>query len=377
MIPITTLLALLWLHFAAGNSDISYRALKFGSTSSDYITYQPNMAPLQNAFSVCFWARSLRTSGNCGPHIISYEGDGFSNEIIVSDEGGCNYIFGLNFGLSSKHSVPSGTWFHYCYTWSYSSRTQKVYLNGQMIGSRSTPSGRTLRNGGYLALGNDAGTNGRSMSSSYIFGGELYKLNLFSKELSSSEVLEMSRDKCSEIELTYGDVRSITWEEILQRSRNGDVREIDSGCLQKELQQMKVKLNETVEELRNTSQLLNETRSELSRVTEEKDLCRTKLATSEENLNTTTSKIQEALEELERKKEDLIRITTSLNQTQTELDQVRALLEKANNTPPDCPLNSTITSYWDLLYSEDYFGDVISSEKLEVLYKSVEKLGKY
>ena len=371
----TALLAIFLLPLSAGNPYQNYRALKFGNAASDYIVYQPNMAPLQNAFSVCFWARSLRRLGHCGPHIISYEGNGFSNEIIVSDEGGCNHIFGSNFDLSSKHSVPSGTWFHYCYTWSYSSLTQKVYLNGQLIGSRSTPSGRTLRDGGYLMLGNDAGYNGRSMSDSYIFGGELYKLNLFSKELSSSEVLEMSRDKCTETELTYGDVRSIKWEELLQRSRNGNVREIDSGC-NAETGRLWVRLSETLEELRNSSQLLNETKLELREVKEEKDLCRTNLATSEENLNTTMTKVEEALEELERKKEDLIRITTSLNQTQTELDQVRKLLEKANNTPPDCPLNTTITSYWDLLYSEDYFGDVISSEKLEVLYKSVEKLGK-
>ena len=354
----------------------------------------------------------------------------------------------------------------------------RVYLNGREIGSLSTSSSRRLGTGGYLVIGNDQnGSPGSGMGTPWIFGGELYKLNLFSKELSSSEVLEMSRDKCSEIELTYGEVRSIKWEEILQRSRNGDVREIDSGCIspRERLQQSEVKLNETLEELKNTSQLLNETRSELGRVKEdkaaknaelviaeqqlnetledlaqtrtnldtkeqqlnetledlaqtrtnlaskeqqlnetleelaqtrkekeehetsldtkrqhlnetldelestenEKDMCHTDLATSEENLNTTTTEKEEALEELERKKEDLIRITTSLNQTQTELDHVRKLLEKANNTPPDCPLNSTITSYWDLLYSEDYFGDVISSEKLEVLYKSVEKLGKY
>ena len=347
---------------------------------SDYIMYRPDMGPLQNAFSVCSWVRSLNT--NYYPTWMSYAVSGSTNEIFVSADGYYNIIFGsYTVNLQSRLSGLAGTWYHYCMTWNYLSRTRRIYLNGQQIHTTTTSSGRRLPTGGYLVIGNDQngddpGTSG--FGADYIFGGELYKLNLFSKELSSSEVLEMSRDKCSEIELTYGDVRSIKWEEILQRSRNGDVREIDSGCREVIIRrQNEVKLNETLEELRNTSQLLNETRSELSRVTEEKDLCRTKLATSEENLNTTTSKIQEALEELERKKEDLIRITASLNQTQTELDQVRALLEKANNTPPDCPLNSTITSYWDLLYSEDYFGDVISSEKLEVLYKSVEKLGKY
>ena len=346
---------------------------------SDYIMYQPNMGPLQNVFSVCSWVRSLNT--NSRPTWMSYAVGSSDNEIFVSADGTYNQIFSSHSAnLRSHFSGLARNWYHYCMTWNYSSRTRRIYLNGRQIDSTTTSSGRRLTTGGYLVLGNDQ--NGRNpgpsgFGSDYIFGGELYKLNLFSKELSSSEVLEMSRDKCTEIELTYGDVRSIKWEEIIQRSRNGNVREIDSGCEDVIIRrQMEVKLNETLEELRNSKQLLNETRAELSQEKEEKDLCRTKLATSEENLNTTMIKVEEALEELERKKEDLIRITTSLNQTQTELDQVRKLLEKANNTPPDCPLNSTITSYWDLLYSEDYFGDVISSEKLEVLYKSVEKLGK-
>ena len=490
---LTTILLPLLLDVTVGERQ--YKVLKFGNSISDYIMYRPDMGPLQNAFSVCSWVRSLNT--NSHPTWMSYAVSGSDNEVFVSADGYFNMIFdSYNVYLQSHLSGLAGTWYHYCMTWNYSSRTRRIYLNGQQIHTTTTSSGRRLPTGGYLVIGNDQngddpGTSG--FGADYIFGGELYKLNLFSKELSSSEVLEMSRDKCSEIELTYGDVRSIKWEEILQRSRNGDVREIASGCSASELWD---KLSETLEELRNSSQLLNETRSELARVKEEKaakdtemvrreqqlnetledlaqtrinfdtkeqqlnetledlaqtrtnlatkeqqlnetledlaqtrtnlktneqqlnetlealaqtrkekeahetsldtkrqhlnetldelestenekDMCHTDLVTAEENLNTTTTEKEEALEELERKKEDLIRITTTLNQTQTELDHVRKLLEKANNTPPDCPLNSTITSYWDLLYSEDYFGDVISSEKLEVLYKSVEKLGKY
>ena len=68
------------------------------------------------------------------------------------------------------------------------------------------------------------------MKTTDIFGGELFKLNFYSKELSSTEVLEMARDKCTEVEETYGAVRSIKWEDILLKTRNGDVTEIDSGC---------------------------------------------------------------------------------------------------------------------------------------------------
>ena len=183
------------------------------------------MKPLQNAFSICSWVKSLRSSGS--PSWLSYAAGSSANEILISDHGNYNHIFNSGWDLQSYFTVPSGTWYHYCYTWSSSSRTQKVYLNGQEIGSRSTASGRNLLTDGYLVIGNDQnGSPGKGMGSEYIFGGELYKLNFFSKELSSSEVQEMAKGMCSEVERTYGDVRSIKWEDILQRERNGDVTEV-------------------------------------------------------------------------------------------------------------------------------------------------------
>ena len=122
-----------------------YKALKFGNSLPDYIIYKPNMEPLQNAFSVCSWVRGLRSSGS--PTWLSYAVVSVDNEITISDDGEYNYVFGDNLDLKSKlSSVPLGTWYHYCYTWSMSSQTQKVYFNGQVIGSRSSSSGRLFSN---------------------------------------------------------------------------------------------------------------------------------------------------------------------------------------------------------------------------------------
>ena len=204
-----------------------HKALKFGNDLPDYIIYQQNMKPLQNAFSICSWVKSLRSSGH--PCWLSYAVGSSINEVLISDDGVYQFMFDSSLGaLRSKFSdVPSGTWYHYCCTWSSSSRAHKVYLNGQEIGSRSTASGRNLLTDGYLVIGNDQnGSPGEGMGSEYIFGGELYELNFFSKELSNSEVQEMAKGMCSEAEGTYGDVRSIKWEDILQRERNGDVTEV-------------------------------------------------------------------------------------------------------------------------------------------------------
>ncbi|KAL5252048.1 hypothetical protein ACHWQZ_G015006 [Mnemiopsis leidyi] len=199
----TTLLTLL-LNVAVG--DRQYKALKFGNSVPDYIIYKPDMGPLQNAFSVCSWVKSLRTATSGAPSWFSYAVNGTTNEILISDDGGYNHIFDTGWNLGSHFSglSGSGTWYHYCYTWSYSSLTQRVYLNGREIDSRSTSSDRRLGTGGYLVIGNDQnGSPGSGMASSFIFGGELYKLNFFSKELSSSGVLS----------------GSIKWEDILQSGR--------------------------------------------------------------------------------------------------------------------------------------------------------------
>ena len=301
-----------------------YKALKFGNSLPDYIIYKPNMEPLQNAFSVCSWVRGLRSSGQ--PTWLSYAVVRADNEIMMSSNGVRNCIFDENLELNSEmDSVPLGTWYHYCYTWSMSSRTQKVYLNGQVIGSRLTSSGRNLGTNGYLVIGNDQDSYGGGMTTEDIFGGELYKLNFYSKELSSTEVLEMARDKCTEVEETYGAVRSIKWEDILLKTRNGDVTEIDSGCTVS-TQKMSPEMNATLAEL------------------------------------------EETKSDLEKKEEQL-------NLTKAELEEVKGLLEVANNTP--CQANTTVTSHWDLLYSGKYYGGIFTTEKLEVLLKSMKKLGKF
>ncbi|KAL5251839.1 hypothetical protein ACHWQZ_G014855 [Mnemiopsis leidyi] len=209
------ILLILLLHITV--EDRQYKALKFGSSISDYIGYWPDVGQFQYAFSVCSWVRSLRTDGQ--PSWWSYAaGSSLTDEILISDDGTYSAIFDEFINIQSYFSELSGRgiWYHYCMTWSYSSLTRRVYLNGREIGWSSTPSGRSLTTGGYLVLGNDQDIYpGQWPSDSDAFGGELYKTNLFSKELSGSEVLKMSQYKCSLVERSYGDVRVIKWENIL------------------------------------------------------------------------------------------------------------------------------------------------------------------
>ena len=216
------------------SDDRRFYALKFGNNLPDYIIFDAFMKPLRNALSVCSWVRKIR-SGSLRSW-LSYAVDGVDNEIMISQNGYFNILFQRQHDLRSNFTGIRDNWFHYCLTWSLSSRTKTVYLNGQVIGSETTPEGRTLGIKGYIVIGNDQdGPPGQGMSEENIFGGELYKLNFFAKELKLSEVQEMALDKCSQVEETYGDVRRVKWEKILRKRRNGDVIEIKTECLPSKL----------------------------------------------------------------------------------------------------------------------------------------------
>ena len=409
-----------WLQSTTGESLKHFKALKFGETVSDYILYQPDMRPLEHGFTVCSWIRKLRNTDI--PSWVSYAVSSQNYEIHMTDMGARTYIFGDHSNLQSLYTVSPGTWFHNCMSWDTDTQRRDVYLDGVLIDSKATPAGRTLRQGGSILLGNEQDSGpGSGMDDNNIFAGEMYNFNMFDRKLSDSEIKRMSRNKCSCVEETFSEERIIKWEDILLKTRTGSVTEIDSGCSSlsclriEEIEEIIAELNQTTEVLRQTEQSLNDTLTELEEVKQQKGVCTTDLGEKELQLNGTLLELEQAeeeveslratlekteeelnstrveivkfekkqqscaeeIEELEMKKEELNNITTTLNQTKVELDQVKDLLEKAANSTVECALNSTVTSYWDLLYSEEFFGGVITAEKIGILRKSMEKLGNY
>ena len=133
--------------------------------------------------------------------------------------------------LRSKVTDQIGTWSHVCLTWSLSTRTVRAYFDGTELGSRTTYTDRRLGLDGYFVLGNEFDEYGGGFQDQNAFGGELYKVNVFDKELSAGEVKEMSDSgMCSDVEeKNEGRIR-LKWNEMLQKSRSGTVLEVDVGC---------------------------------------------------------------------------------------------------------------------------------------------------
>ena len=381
-----TLFSLLLLATSGGRIN----ALKFGKTENDYILYQPNMQPFETGFTVCAWIRKLGTAQ--APTWFSYAVSGQPYEIEITDMGDRTKIFGDYSDLKSLYTVTPGTWFHNCLGWDATSQTRNVYINGALVDSKATPAGRTLKLGGYLVLGNEQHGPGTGMEDYNMFSGEMFKLNMFSKKLSDHDIKEMATDMCSVVEETHGEVRGIKWEDVLLQTRTGNVKEIESECIENmrdTLRKREDELNSTLAQLENKGQQLNETIRELNQTKGEKETLRAKLENKTQQLKATeiqkqklenktqqlkTSEIQKqkTIEELNK---ELNTTTATLNKTQVELEHIKYLLGESANATMDCLLNTTFTNHLDLLHSEKFFEIVITGNKLEVLRKSMQNLG--
>ena len=332
--------------FAAATE--AFKMLKFGATTSDYVTFTPDMRPFTEAFSLCSWIRKLRSQSE-HPTWFSYAAsNSLSNEILIYDNGVYNYVFhSYNTNVKSQAGIVVGDWYHYCLCWDYTSRTANIYHNGRQTGSISTPSGRRLTINGRVVLGQDQDSVGGGFDTSQAFGGELQKLNIYSKKLSSTEVGDMySAGRCSDtVEKSYGQSRQLKWEEVLQQPRYGNVNVVDTCTSEVELQAVKEQLVEANKELQKIRSELTQTKAskdelseELNRTISHLEQKTTEVENLELNLENTTGQLT--------RMETILHLTeTNLNETETELHQTETKLHQTetNLNQTETKLNQTET----------------------------------
>ena len=285
---LTYLIAVLTIPGESEATSESFKMLKFGATTSDYVTFTPDMRSFTEAFSLCSWIRKLRSQSE-EPTWFSYAAsNSLNNEIFILDDGRYNHVFhssGAN--VKSRAGVVVGDWYHYCICWDYTSRTANIYHNGRQTGSYFTPSGRRLTINGRVVLGQDQDTVGGTFQANQAFGGELQKLNIYSKKLSSSEVGDMySAGRCSDtVEKSHEQSRQLKWEEVLQQPRYGNVNIVDTCTSEVALQAVKEQLVEANKELQKIRSELTQTKASKDEISEE--------------LNRTISHLEEKTTEVE------------------------------------------------------------------------------
>ena len=206
--------------------DRRYNGLQFGATNQDYVLFKTRMDPLEESYTVCGWIKKKQATE--APFWFAYSVPTHDNEIHLTDDGLARTL-GTDADMRSKVTVELGVWTHWCLTWSFSTRTFNVYHNGQLLTSATTPSGRKVGVEGYVVLGNEFGSYGEDFN--YPFGGDMFKVNVFDKELDASQVKAMAdAGLCSDVEEQYGRSRFLKWEDLLLEEKTGNVTEIDVGC---------------------------------------------------------------------------------------------------------------------------------------------------
>ena len=220
MMKVFILLVLLHLVW---NHENSHTALRFGKDARSYIYYMGtvDLSAMEKAFSVCSWVRRMSHHHSNRQDWVSYVGTTHSTgEIVISDSSDSWLL-----GDETSYNQPTltvGNWSHMCHTFSYSTRTKRVFYNGEQIGKETTSPGRKLDRTGSLMFGNYLHGDGRPDNGNY-FGGELYDTNFFSIELSDEQIRHFYNEgRCSNYSKTsLANNTVLSWEDILSHQRTG------------------------------------------------------------------------------------------------------------------------------------------------------------
>ena len=209
--------------------EVSYTALRFGKDTESYVFMQPSdVNELTESFTVSSWVKKLSQHNKYNnQYWLSYVATDNSLEILITDT--ANGFFFYNYTASPAPAPSTGDWHHICVSWSYASRSKRVYYDGVQIGSETTPSGRKLRAPGNLMLGQfHLNYPEESIVRTGYFGGELYETNVFKIQLTASQIQEMyTLGRCANKSETLKQSTYLSWEDILQVERNGNVTEVE------------------------------------------------------------------------------------------------------------------------------------------------------
>ena len=250
---------------AISNSESRIQSLKFAS--GGYIHFVPDWSPLVSAFTVCGWVKETGT--NSFPYFFHYFTPTTTYEILLRADGNDIYIQGSSSNWGSGFTISRNTWHHVCVSWSVSSRTYRYYVNTRQLGTKITTSGELMETGGDITIGKLRGHG----SSTHMFTGEIAYLNVYAKELTSDEITRIVRGgRCSN--MIYPDplesYREIKWENIVQIARTGSVTDVwQDDCF--------VAMFNTVRELTSSKGEHNETSERLEEVLEQNKALTTRL----------------------------------------------------------------------------------------------------
>jgi hypothetical protein len=157
--------------------------------SDDYVNFG-DLDILSGAFSVNAWFKGDTTQTGNYATIVSKDIGGSFGEFAMTSDSNNTYIrFGFN-GSDGQHAVSNSlysdikanSWVNYCGTWDGSSNL-KLYRNSTLIDSDATATGTLVSNNSNLMIGDRTAADG-------YFGGDIAIVQIYTKELTATEVLQ-------------------------------------------------------------------------------------------------------------------------------------------------------------------------------------------
>ena len=243
--------------FSCGQTVKDGTALRFGQTTADYIQLPEGvMNSSTTKFSLCTWIRK-RFSGSDYAFVL----DNFNNIILASN----GYYFynsvaGSNLDVKFKLNRSLATWFHFCITWSNEDRRFRVYLDGHLMKTSGVTQRSELERGREMCLGNSA----MYKSNRDAFGGDMFKLNIYNRVLTEEEIKNMAADMCSSEEEKLASNKILSWQDILQYRRSGNVSDM-TVCInyRRKFQSSEAKLEECLKKTSSLEEKLTEAQGKL------------------------------------------------------------------------------------------------------------------
>jgi len=222
--------ALLVLCIAALFADSeSNKVLRFPEklSISNYVKLKPEFFEVKSAVSVCSWIKSSKSRRQSWTFWFSYATPHQNNMLLIGDWE--HLLNGQHIVTWKKVIMVKNQWYHYCLTWSLSTKMMDFYLNGVLVKSGSSSS--TIAPGGIIVLGQDQDSYGGGFDVNQAFGGDMHLLNVFSRKLLAQEVAAMYFDgRCSRLPSTLMHDVVVSWEEFLGAKRYGAVQVVSTEC---------------------------------------------------------------------------------------------------------------------------------------------------
>lgn len=201
------------------------------ASTANYLQFTPDFDGEElGEFSVCSWY--FKTFADKSRYFLSYAQSGSDNSIILGeDSAGKLGMWVSNKKLVSEVKLEQLRWYHLCFTWS-GDNSSAIYVDGERVKEGAIAVGDTKTGGGIMNIGQEQDSVGGKYDASQAFAGSLYNFNMFSVQLSESDVAriyangsfcEMIPDGMWEAGLVL-----IAYKDIYALIPNGDVV-FDSG----------------------------------------------------------------------------------------------------------------------------------------------------